>query len=101
MVAARGPGAIDEAEGPAPGVRGDDLLLDLGSTRLGNQVVELVDVSQRYGGQTVFEHVDLLIEPGARLGVVGPNGSGKTTLLDVVAGRRDPAAGDVRRGSAG
>jgi ATP-binding cassette subfamily F protein uup len=47
---------------------------------------------------TVFEHVDLLIEPGARLAVVGPNGSGKSTLLDIIAGRTQPAAGTVKRG---
>ena len=83
----------------AVGVRGDDLLLDMGSTRLGNQVVELVDVAQAYGEATVFEHVDLLVEPGARLGVVGPNGSGKSTLLDIIAGRREPASGTVKVGS--
>ena len=83
----------------AAGVRGDDLLLDMGSTRLGNQVVELVDVAQAYGETTVFEHVDLLVEPGARLGIVGPNGSGKSTLLDIIAGRRAPVAGDVEVGS--
>lgn len=83
----------------AAGVRGDDLLLDMGSTRLGNQVVELVDVAQAYGDVTVFEHVDLLVEPGARLGVVGPNGSGKSTLLDIIAGRHQPASGTVKVGS--
>jgi ATP-binding cassette subfamily F protein uup len=83
----------------AVGVRGDDLLLDVGTTRLGNQVVELVGVSQSYGDHTVFRDVDLLVEPGARLGVVGPNGSGKSTLLDIVAGRAAPAAGEVRRGA--
>ena len=83
----------------AAGVRGDDLLLDMGSARLGNQVVELVDVTQAYGDATVFEHVDLLVEPGARLGVVGPNGSGKSTLLDIIAGRREPISGTVKVGS--
>ena len=88
------------AGGPeADGVRGDDLLLDMGSARLGNQVVELVDVTQAYGDATVFEHVDLLVEPGARLGIVGPNGSGKSTLLDIIAGRSEPVAGTVKRGS--
>jgi len=88
------------AGGPgAAGVRGADLLLDMGSTRLGNQVVELTGVAQTYGDHTVFREVDLLIEPGARLGVVGPNGSGKSTLLDIIAGRREPAAGTVMRGS--
>ena len=87
------------AGGPeALGVRGGDLLLDGGSTRLGNQVVELVGVSQAYGDHVVFRDVDLLIEPGARLGVVGPNGSGKTTLLDIVAGRCEPRTGSVKRG---
>jgi len=46
----------------------------------------------------VFEDIDLLIEPGARLAVVGPNGSGKTTLLDIVAGRTSPVVGEVKRG---
>ncbi|HEY5664401.1 MAG TPA: ABC-F family ATP-binding cassette domain-containing protein [Ilumatobacter sp.] len=88
------------AGGPeALGVRGDDLVLDTGSTRLGNQVVELIDVTQSYGSHPVFEHVDLLIEPGARLGVVGPNGSGKSTLLDIVAGRSEPVSGRVKRGA--
>jgi ATP-binding cassette subfamily F protein uup len=98
--------------GPAPvGVRGSELQLGAGTARLGNQVVELEDVAQRFellhqGSDprcdpdelTVFEHVDLLIEPGARLAVVGPNGSGKSTLLDIIAGRAQPAAGTVKRG---
>jgi ABC transport system ATP-binding/permease protein len=80
------------------GVRGNDLALDAGTTRLGNQVVELIGVAQAYGDHTVFRDVDLLIEPGARLGVVGPNGAGKSTLLDIIAGRREPASGSVKRG---
>jgi ATP-binding cassette subfamily F protein uup len=82
----------------AAGVRGGDLLLDMGSTRLGNQVIELIGVSQSYGEHTVFQNVDLLVEPGARIGIVGPNGAGKSTLLDIVAGRREPATGEVKRG---
>ena len=89
--------------GPGPGgVRDTDLQLGVGTARLGNQVVELESVAQRFDvdGEefTVFADVDLLIEPGARLAVVGPNGSGKTTLLDIIAGRAEPAAGEVRRG---
>ena len=91
------------------GVRGNDLELGAGTTRLGNQVVELVDVGQRFpvGGDgdtstgefhQVFGGVDLVIEPGARLAVVGPNGSGKTTLLDIIAGRRPPAVGSITVG---
>ena len=90
--------------GPGPAdLRDRDLQLGVGTTRLGNQVVELEGVAQRFdapggGAVTVLTDVDLLIEPGARLGVVGPNGSGKSTLLDIVAGRAEPVAGEVRRG---
>jgi ABC transport system ATP-binding/permease protein len=85
--------------GPADlGVRGSELQLGGGATRLGNQVIELEGVTQRYGDHVVFRGVDLLIEPGARLGVVGPNGSGKSTLLDIIAGRAEPVSGTVKRG---
>ncbi len=85
--------------GPAElGVRGNDLQLGAGATRLGNQVIELEGVTQQYGDNVVFRNVDLLIEPGARLGVVGPNGSGKSTLLDIIAGRAEPVRGTVKRG---
>ena len=85
--------------GPGPAdLRDHDLRLGVGSTRLGNQVVELEGVTKRYGDHVVLDGVDLLIEPGARLGVVGPNGSGKSTLLDIIAGRAEPSAGVVRRG---
>ena len=73
----------------AAGVRRARTRLGAGTARLGNQVVELDGVAQRFGDHTVFEDVDLLIEPGARLAIVGPNGSGKSTLLDIIAGRRD------------
>lgn len=85
------------------GVRANDLELGAGTARLGNQVVELIDVGQQFevdGAEpmTIFRGVDLVIEPGARLAVVGPNGSGKTTLLDIIAGRREPALGEIRVG---
>ncbi|MFK7917756.1 MAG: ABC-F family ATP-binding cassette domain-containing protein [Ilumatobacter sp.] len=87
------------------GVRANELELGAGTTRLGNQVVELIDVGQRFDAATpdgeptvVFRGVDLVIEPGARLCIVGPNGSGKTTLLDIIAERRAPAMGQISIG---
>src|SRR5262249_48229492 len=68
--------------------------------RLGDTVVELDGVAAGYGDLVLFDHVDLALGPGERLGVVGVNGSGKSTLLDVVAGRRPPLAGRVRGGAA-
>jgi ATP-binding cassette subfamily F protein uup len=39
-----------------------------------------------------------MLEPGARLGIVGANGTGKSTLLDLIAGRREPTDGRIERG---
>ena len=74
----------------AAGVRGQELELGVGTARLGNQVVELEGVAQRFGDHTVFQDVDLLIEPGARLAIVGPQRLGQVD----VAGhhRRSPTA---------
>ena len=92
--------AVVEGRGPDP-ARADDLpLADLvRMPRLGDTVIELHDVSDGYGDGLLFEHVDLPLGRGDRLGVVGPNGSGKSTLLDIIAGRREPRSGRIRRGS--
>ncbi|HYH08831.1 MAG TPA: ABC-F family ATP-binding cassette domain-containing protein [Thermoanaerobaculia bacterium] len=45
----------------------------------------------------LFSDLDVLLTPGARLGILGPNGSGKTTLLRVVVGDLEPDAGTVEK----
>jgi ABC transport system ATP-binding/permease protein len=97
MAAAR---AVVDGRAPEP-ARADELPLAelVRMPRLGDTVIELDGVSDGYGDLVVFEGVDLKLGPGERLGVVGANGSGKSTLLDVLAGRREPRAGTVRRGA--
>ncbi len=92
--------SVVEGRAPEP-ARADDLPLAelVQMPRLGDTVVELHGVTDGYGDHLLFEGVDLLLGPGDRLGVVGVNGSGKSTLLDLLAGRRDPMAGRVVRGS--
>jgi ATP-binding cassette subfamily F protein uup len=88
-------------EGRAPSAaRGGDLPLHFDTPRLGKQVIELHDVGHRFGdGPWLFQHVDLLLDPLERLGIVGPNGAGKTTLLDLIARRFPPTTGRIVTGS--
>ena len=55
------------------------------------------DLSQSYGDRTVLAHVDLAVDPGHRVGLVGENGVGKSTLLRLIAGVEDADAGTVSR----
>ena len=54
------------------------------------------DLTVAAGARLLLGGVDLVLAPGARLGLVGPNGSGKTTLLQVLAGLRPADGGRVR-----
>jgi heme exporter protein A len=49
------------------------------------------------GGRTLFERVDLDLEPGGAAVVAGPNGVGKSSLIRLAAGLLEPAAGKVTR----
>ena len=72
--------------------------IDFTSTeRRSKQLIELDHVEYSIEGRTLFGAVDLMIQPGMRLGLVGPNGSGKTTLLRLIRGDIQPASGRIRR----
>jgi branched-chain amino acid transport system ATP-binding protein len=59
-------------------------------------LLELHDVTVRFGGITAVDCVSLTVERGMVCGLIGPNGAGKTTLFDVIAGARRPASGRIR-----
>ncbi|WP_095080590.1 ABC transporter ATP-binding protein [Mesorhizobium sophorae] len=58
-------------------------------------ILAISGLSKQFGGVTALAGVDLTIEEGEILGVVGPNGSGKTTLFNVVTGVHRPSGGTV------
>ncbi len=53
------------------------------------------NLAKSYGADPLFRNLSLNISEGDRLGLIGPNGSGKSTLLEILAGRRQPDAGEV------
>ena len=52
-------------------------------------------LSKRYGGTQALDRVDLSIEPGRIVGLLGPNGSGKTTLIKLANGLLTPSEGEL------
>ncbi|HEX8912076.1 MAG TPA: ABC-F family ATP-binding cassette domain-containing protein [Humisphaera sp.] len=58
-------------------------------------VVTLNQIEKSLGHKTLFDHLDLNVEMGERIGLVGPNGSGKTTLLRILTGQMEADGGTV------
>jgi ABC transport system ATP-binding/permease protein len=63
--------------------------------RLGHTVIEAEGVKKAYGERNVLRGVNLLLQRGERVGLVGPNGVGKTTFLRVLLGELPPDSGKV------
>jgi ABC-2 type transport system ATP-binding protein/ribosome-dependent ATPase len=59
-------------------------------------VVEVLSVTRLFGGFTAVDDVDLTVEPGEVVGVLGANGAGKTTLMRMILGLLRPTSGTVR-----
>ncbi len=62
----------------------------------GGRILEVDDVTLRFGGLTALDAVSLHIEEGEILGLIGPNGAGKTTCFNVITGVYAPTMGQVR-----
>lgn len=58
-------------------------------------LLEATNIVKRFGGFTALSGVSIAVNPGERLGIIGPNGSGKTTLMNTVAGRMRHDEGNI------
>jgi branched-chain amino acid transport system ATP-binding protein len=59
-------------------------------------VLEVRELSKRFGGILAVEDVSFDVNEGEMLGIIGPNGSGKSTLFNCILGQLRPSAGEVR-----
>jgi ATP-binding cassette ChvD family protein len=66
--------------------------------RLGDMVIEGVDLGKSYGDRVIFEHVNFRLPAGGIVGIIGPNGAGKTTLLRMFMGQEQPDEGELKIG---
>src|SRR3954466_110130 len=58
-------------------------------------MVSFTKISKQYGRQLLFVDASFQLNPGEKIGLVGPNGSGKTTLFRMIVGEEVPDEGDV------
>jgi len=65
----------------------------------GKLVAELKDVSMTFDDKPLFEHLNLNIIRGDKIGLLGPNGVGKSTLLKIILGELEPQQGQVKLGT--
>ena len=63
--------------------------------RLGNEVIEFVDVSKGFGDRLLIDKLSFKVPPGAIVGVIGPNGAGKSTLFRMITGKEKPRSGEA------
>ncbi|MEV8266018.1 ABC-F family ATP-binding cassette domain-containing protein [Microbacterium sp. NPDC076911] len=90
--------AANELIADVPEIRDPVALQSLAVTRLGKDVVDLLDAGVTYGDREVLHPFEWRIAPGERTGILGVNGVGKSTLLGLVSGEVEPTTGRVKRG---
>lgn len=67
--------------------------------RLGNEVIEAIDVSKAFGDKLLYEHLNFKLPPAGIVGIIGPNGAGKTTLFRMIMEQEKPDAGEFKVGA--
>ena len=63
--------------------------------RLGDQVIEVKNVSKAYGERVLIDDLSFVVPKGALVGVIGGNGAGKSTLFRMIMGVEQPDSGEI------
>jgi ATP-binding cassette ChvD family protein len=66
--------------------------------RLGQNVIEAVNLEKHYGEKCLFKELAFKLPPGGIVGVIGPNGAGKSTLFKIITGQETADSGEVKIG---
>ena len=66
--------------------------------RLGNEVIEAVNVSKSFGDKLLYDDLNFKLPPAGIVGIIGPNGAGKTTIFKMIMGEETPDSGEFKVG---
>ncbi|MCW2922677.1 MAG: family ATP-binding cassette protein [Thermoleophilia bacterium] len=91
--------AANELIADEPEARDTVELMRFASRRLGDRVLDAIDVSKGFGTRRLLQDATWRLGPGDRVALVGANGSGKTTMIRIMAGEIQPDSGRVERGA--
>src|SRR6188472_1559501 len=67
-----------------------------GEPRMTQSILEVDDLSLKFGGLVALDGVSFEIRQGEILGLIGPNGAGKTTCFNAITGVYSPTSGEIR-----
>ncbi len=91
--------AFDELKEKTSGKKSDgDLDLNLRMTRLGSKILEVENLSKRFGDKVLLDHFNYTFKRFDRVGLIGKNGMGKTTLMNMLTGELRPDSGKISTG---
>ena len=92
--------AYDKLAAEQAAVRDQDIEIFIPASRpLGDQVIDVDNISKAFGDKLLFENLSFKLPPGGIVGIIGPNGAGKTTLFRMLVGAEKPDSGTVKVGS--
>lgn len=91
--------AANELIANEPPPRNETQLLAFANSRLGKSVIDFTDADISIGPEPLITHLNWILGPGDRIGVVGINGSGKSTLMRTIVGELKPTAGSLKIGT--
>ncbi len=76
----------------------EEIKLDMQMTRLGKKIIEMKNVSKRFGDKIILKDFSHLFGRGNKIGIIGKNGVGKTTFLRILEGIESPDSGEIEIG---
>ena len=72
--------------------------ISVGSSRLGNKIIEIHNISKCFGNKTVINNLEYTLARHDRIGIIGKNGQGKSTLIKILNGDLTPDSGTIEIG---
>ncbi len=82
-----------------PSSRRDPSIVFKAKRQMGDEALDVIGVSHDYGDGTVLNDINLHIEPGEKIALIGANGAGKSTLCKIIMEEVKPSSGEVKWGA--